>query len=145
MYRHLLIAPDGSELAGKAIEQGLALAKALQAQVTIVTATEPWASAVSGELAIGFPIDEYDKAMTAHAADVLVRAQAVAKAKSVTCTTLHIKDQFPADAIVEAAKAKGCDLIVMASHGRRGLSRLLLGSQTTRVIVSSMVPVLVCR
>jgi nucleotide-binding universal stress UspA family protein len=63
----------------------------------------------------------------------------------VACDTLHVKDQYPAEGIVEAAQARGCDLIVMASHGRRGLSKLLLGSQATRVLTHTDVPVLVCR
>ena len=61
------------------------------------------------------------------------------------CETLHVKNQFPAEGIIEAAKAQGCDLIVMASHGRRGLSRLLLGSQANRVVTQSTIPVLICR
>jgi nucleotide-binding universal stress UspA family protein len=63
----------------------------------------------------------------------------------VPCDTLHVKDQYPAEGIVDAAKARGCDLIIVTSHGRRGLSRLLLGSQATRVLTHSEVPVLVCR
>ena len=63
----------------------------------------------------------------------------------VSCETLHVKDRRPAEGIIETAKAKDCDLIVMGSHGRRGISRLVLGSQASEVVSHSTVPVLVCR
>jgi nucleotide-binding universal stress UspA family protein len=143
MYSHILIATDGSELAGKAVAAGLALAKQLGARVTAVTATEPW-SAMASEPALVFPIEEVEKAAAENAAHVLGGVAAAARDAGVACETVHVKD-FPAEAIIETAKAKGCDLIVMASHGRRGLSRLLLGSQATRVVTLSPVPVLICR
>jgi hypothetical protein len=68
-----------------------------------------------------------------------------AKEQGVQCATVHVKEHFPAEGIIDCAEHQGCDLIVMASHGRRGLSRLLLGSQTTRVLTLGTVPVLVCR
>ncbi len=145
MYKNLLIASDGSEISGKAVEQGLALAKALNAKVTIVTVTEPWTAVVSGEMGIAFPIDEYEQGCAANAAKVLDAATAMAKQMGVPCDTLHMKDQFPAEGIVEAAKQRGSDLVVMASHGRRGVSRLLLGSQANKVVTHSAVPVLICR
>lgn len=145
MYKNILIATDGSALADKAIEQGITLASALGSQITVLTATEPWTATVSGEMTIGFPAAEYDQAMAAHARTVLDRASAAAKAKNVKCDTEHAKDAFPAEAIVEVAKKRGCDLIVMASHGRRGVSRMLLGSQANRVVTHSTVPVLIIR
>jgi nucleotide-binding universal stress UspA family protein len=145
MYKHILIATDGSELAGRAVGAGLELAKALQAKVTAVTATEPWpAMVVGGEPALAFPIEDYDKAVAENAARILSSVSQAATQAGVACETLHISD-FPAEGIVETAKAKGCDLIVMASHGRRGLSKLILGSQAARVLTLSTVPVLVCR
>jgi nucleotide-binding universal stress UspA family protein len=69
----------------------------------------------------------------------------LARKADLSCATVHVKDQFPAEGILETARKSNCDLIVMASHGRRGLSRLLLGSQTTKVLTHSSVPVLVCR
>ncbi|HRK18628.1 MAG TPA: universal stress protein [Hyphomicrobiaceae bacterium] len=145
MYKNILIATDGSELANKAIDQGLGLAKALGAKVTLLTATEPWTAMVSGEAVIAFPTDEYEKASAEHAKATLSAPEAKAKAMGVACEALHAKDAFPADAIVEVAKQRGCDLIVMASHGRRGMSRLLLGSQANKVVTHSHIPVLVCR
>ena len=145
MYKHLLIATDGSELATKGVEQGLALAKSLSAKVTAITVSESWTSLVSGEMAMGFPIDEYDKGCAANAAQILSAVTKLAKQTGVTCETLHVKDRFPAEGIIETAKARGCDLIVMASHGRRGFARLLLGSQANKVVTHSTVPVLICR
>lgn len=145
MYKHVLIATDGSELAGKAIVQGLGLAKSLGAKVTVVMVSEPWTSFVSGEAAIAFPIQDYERAVTANATEVLAAAAAAAKAKSVSCETVHAKDRHSAEGIIETATKHGCDLIVMASHGRRGLKRLLLGSQTNSVLTQSTIPVLVCR
>jgi nucleotide-binding universal stress UspA family protein len=145
MYKHLLIATDGSELARKAVEQGLALTKDLNAKATVVTVTESWVSLVSGDMAVAFPIEEYEEGCAASAAKILGEASEIAKGVGVACETLHVKDQFPAEGIIDAAKARGCDLIVMASHGRRGVARLLLGSQANKVVTHSTVPVLICR
>ncbi len=145
MYKHILIATDGSELAQKAVGQGLALARALDAKVLAITVTEPWASVVSGEMTFAFPVDEYEKNAAANASTVLASATDIARKVGVTCETLHVKDRYPADGIVETAKAHGCDLIIMASHGRRGVSRMLLGSEANKVVALSTMPVLICR
>jgi nucleotide-binding universal stress UspA family protein len=100
---------------------------------------------VAGEGAIAFPIEEYDEAMASFAKAALQRVEAKAKAADVACTVKHIRDEFPAEGIVKSAQDNGCDLIVMSSHGRRGLSRLLLGSQATKVLTHSTIPVLICR
>ena len=145
MFKHILMATDGSDLARKGIDQGLALAKALGSKTTAVMVTEPIAAMMVGEAAIALPLDDYDAAARANAAKVLAGVSAAAAKVGVACDVLHVKDQYPAEGIVEAAKAGGCDLIVMASHGRRGISKLLLGSQATRVLTLNEVPVLVCR
>ena len=145
MFKHILIATDGSDLALKAVDQGLALAKALNAKATAITATEPWPTVALGEMAIAFPIDEYEKGCADGAAKILGVVSKRAEEAGVACQTLHVKDQLAAEGIVETAKLRGCDLIVMASHGRRGLSRLLLGSQANSVVTHSTVPVLICR
>ncbi len=144
MYKHILIATDGSELAGKAVIAGLALAKTLNAKVTAINATEPWTAMVVGEAALAFPVEEYEKGAAESAAKILSEVSAAAQKQSVPCETVHVND-FPAEAIIETAKARGCDLIVMSSHGRRGLARVFLGSQAIRVLTMSTVPVLVCR
>jgi nucleotide-binding universal stress UspA family protein len=145
MYAHILIASDGSELAGRAVEQGLTLAKTLHSKVTAVTVTEPWTAAVSGEWAVAFPVEEYEKAAAANAQKILAQVSETAARIGIACETVHIKDQFPAEGIVEEAKTRGCDLIVMGSHGRRGIIRFVLGSQATRVLTHSTIPMLICR
>jgi nucleotide-binding universal stress UspA family protein len=145
MYTHLLIAIDGSVLAHGALEQGVALAKKLEAKVTIVTVTEPWQSVVVGDAIVGFPIDEYEKASAESASQILTKAKSVAIEAGVNCEIVHVKDSYPADGIIDTAEKHGCDLIVMASHGHRGITRLLLGSQANHVVTRSTVPVLICR
>lgn len=145
MYRHLLIATDGSELADKAVQQGLALAKELGARVTAVTVSEPLPPVMTADATVAFPIPEYEQAAAATAAKILDKVSAEARSRDVVCQAVHVKDRVPADGIVETAQASGADLIVMASHGRRGLSKLLLGSQANKVVTQSSVPVLVCR
>jgi nucleotide-binding universal stress UspA family protein len=144
MYKHILIATDGSELAAKAVDTGLNLARLLKAKVTAVNASEPWSAMATGEAALAFPVEEYEKGAAEAAARILGAVSDAAKKQGVPCETVHITD-FPAEGIIETAKAKGCDLIVMSSHGRRGLARVLLGSQATRVLTLSTVPVLICR
>lgn len=145
MYKHILIATDGSDLARKALEQGLALAKALNAKVTAVTVTEPWGAVVPAEMVIAFPVKVYDENAAVAAAKILAVVADAANTAGVACEMHHAKDQFPAAGIIETAKERGCDLIVMASHGRRGLTRLLLGSQANKVVIQSPLPVLICR
>ncbi|MGE0023456.1 MAG: universal stress protein [Hyphomicrobium sp.] len=145
MFKHILIATDGSDLARKAVAQGLSIAKDLGAKVTAVHVTEPWVAIAPGEVAFAFPIKEYEESVAANAAHILEAVAKEAGALGIACATHHVRDQFPAEGICETAERHGCDLIVMASHGRRGLMRFLLGSQTARVLTSSTVPVLVCR
>lgn len=145
MFKRLLIATDGSALAGKAVATGLTLAKQLGAEVVAVMATEPWTAMTNGEgLAFDFPIQEYEMDRSEHAKRILADVRKNAEERGVLCETVHSID-FPSEGILATAKAKDCDLIVMASHGRRGISRLLLGSQATRVVTLSPIPVLVCR
>jgi nucleotide-binding universal stress UspA family protein len=148
MYKHILIATDGSELAQKAESAGLTLAKALNAQATAVTVTEPWdafSMAALAERGMSNPVADYDERVAAAANRILWSVGETAKKIGVSCATLHVKDRHPAEGIVEAARERGCDLILMASHGRRGISKALLGSQATKVVTLSPVPVLVCR
>ena len=148
MYKSILIPTDGSELAMKAVEHGLALAKSANAAVTFVTATADWSAAEMAELVergVPEPVQDYEKKAAAWASKVLAECEARAKQVSVSCTTVHVKDKAAADAIVETAKSKGCDLIVMSSHGRGGVGRVLLGSVATKVLTYSTIPVLICR
>lgn len=145
MFKHILLASDGSELAERAAARGLELAKSLGARATAVTVTEPWAAVVTGEMVLGFPSDEYDKITAENAARILARIAEMAKKTDVACTTAHIKDQFPAEGIIAASKDHGCDLIVMGSHGRRGLAKFFLGSEAAKVLTLSQIPVLIWR
>jgi nucleotide-binding universal stress UspA family protein len=145
MYKHVLIAIDGSDLAQTALQQGVALAKSLDAQVTIMTVSEPWHAYAPGETAMPFPVKEYQESIAKWAMDILAKAKNVAEDAGVEATTVHIKEDYPADGILSVAEKQDCDLIVMASHGRRGLSRLVLGSQANHVVTRSKRPVLICR
>jgi nucleotide-binding universal stress UspA family protein len=145
MYKHILIATDGSELSNKALEHGLALARTLGAKATVATTTEPWDAVIVGEVAVVLPVERYEETATANARAILSRAQATASQAGVEVELQHVNDRHPAEGILEAAKSKGCDLIVMASHGRRGFSRLVLGSETNEVMTRSEIPVLVVR
>ena len=145
MYKHLLIAIDGSDLAQTALHHGIALAKALDAKVTIVTVSEPWHAYAPGETAMPFPVKEYQESVAKWATDILAKAKSVAGIAGVNSAVVHIKDDYPADGILSVADKQDCDLIVMASHGRRGLSRLVLGSQANHVVTHSKRPVLICR
>jgi nucleotide-binding universal stress UspA family protein len=148
MYKHVLIATDGSELATKALEHGLALAKRDNAQITVLTVTEPWLPLdVAHEVRQGRPdpVGHFEEIATVAAKRVLDSAVQRANAHGVACNVIHVKDQHPAEGIVTVAKDKGCDLIVMASHGRRGMSRLLLGSQAHEVLTHCTVPALIVR
>jgi nucleotide-binding universal stress UspA family protein len=117
----------------------------MSAKVSIVNVTEPWVAVAPGEVAMAFPIKEYDESVSANAENILVATKRQAESAGVACSTLHVRDQFPAEGIIETAEKHGCDLIVMASHGRRGLMRFLLGSQAIKVLTHSAIPVLVCR
>jgi nucleotide-binding universal stress UspA family protein len=146
MFKHVLIGTDGSDLAGRAVTTGLTLAKELNAQVTAVTVTPPWNAVTAvAERSLPNPVADYDEIVAASANRILWDVKQMAKKIGIACATLHSKDKHPAEGILETAKERGCDLIVMASHGRRGISRMLLGSQTTEVLTLSAIPVLVCR
>ena len=149
MYKHILISTDGSKVAQRGVDHGLSLAKSLEAKVTIITVTEPFPFHASAAGAGWVPIPEdvsgYEEGHKRAAEKLLARVQKSATKLGVSADVLHVTDGRPAEAIVEAAKSSGCSLIVMASHGRRGLRRLLLGSQTAEVLAHSPVPVLVVR
>jgi len=148
MYSHILIATDGSELATKGLMHGLGLARESGAAVSIVTVTESWSALqMSWEARSGrtSPTIEYERHAKETARKVLAAAGDVAQQQGVKAAMVHVADKHPADGILDAASEHGCDLIVMASHGRRGVRRMLLGSQTAEVLASTTVPVLVIR
>jgi len=156
MYHHILIATDGSELATKALDHGLNLARAMEARATIVTVTEDWdaASETWGVLELSY-LDEqnpgqgqkevFEHAMEQRAAQILDSAQSQARQHGVEHAVLHLRGDYPAPAIIKAVAELGCDLVVMGSHGRRGISRMVMGSQAAEVMSSAKVPVLIVR
>jgi len=147
MYKHILLPTDGSEVAHKGITEGLNLAKAVGARVTFVIASEPlpvFADA-TGLAPLAVDMAQYFEAQEESAARALSGAKAAADKLGVQAETVHVSRAQPADTILDIAKSRGCDLIVMASHGRRGVGRLLLGSQASDVVTRSPVPVLVVK
>ncbi len=148
MYHRILIATDRSELADKAVAHGIALAKDLKVPVSVVTVTEAWSAfelARMARMGNPNPIGRYEEMAAAAASNILGKAAQTAKSEGVDSELVHVQDQHPAEGIIATAKDKGCDLIVMASHGRRGIDRLLLGSQANEVITHSKVPALIVR
>jgi nucleotide-binding universal stress UspA family protein len=148
MYANILLSTDGSDVARKGIEHGTALAKALKAKVIIITVTEPMPAYYGslhtpGWIPAQAEVDGFDAACKERAAKILDEASAMAEQVGVSAERLHVPNAYPAAAIIETAQSRGCDLIVMASHGRRGVRKLLLGSQTSEVLVDGSVPVLV--
>ena len=149
MYRHILVPTDGSTLSLKAAKEAARLAKNQNAKITGFYAIAPFVSPASGEAYILvsslFSEKDYVKKMRKHAADALAKVGAEAKKAGVPYETKTAVSEAPWKGIVEAAKTQDCDLIVMASHGRRGVDALLLGSETLKVLTHSKTPVLVCR
>ncbi|GHD75386.1 universal stress protein [Luteimonas padinae] len=145
MYRQILIPTDGSELSMSAIDQGVAFAKETGASVHFFTVTAPIrVYGVTGEpLAGGY--DDYTRAARDEGARRLAAAEARATAAGVPCSSSMVESDHPWEAIINAANDAGCDLIAMASHGRRGLGALVLGSETLKVLTHSSIPVLVYR
>ncbi|SFN59580.1 Nucleotide-binding universal stress protein, UspA family [Mesorhizobium sp. NFR06] len=149
MYKHILIATDGSELAQRGVAHGLELAKGLGASVTFLNVSESfpalaWGGAMSGYVAAD-ELANYEENARKYGREVLGKCMAEADAKGVGSKGIHVENKAPAEAILEVAGAQGCDLIVMASHGRRGIGRLVLGSQTAEVVSLTEIPVLVVR
>ena len=147
MYRHILIPTDGSQLSQNAIAHGAALAKSINAKVTILTVSTPFHTfAVGPEMVTDTP-EQYKKHVANRAAKCLNSAKeaAAAAAAGVDCDTVHVEHDHPYRAIIDTAARESCDLIVMASHGRRGVSAIMLGSETVKVLTHSAVPVLVVR
>jgi len=140
MYTHILIPTDGSELAGKGVQHGVALAKLIGAKITILTVLPPDMITADRE------VDEIRKASKQkHAEEVLGAVATQTQTAGVACETIQVEHEHPYQAIINTADSKGCDLIVMASHGRRGISAIVLGSETVKVLTHCKIPVLVYR
>jgi nucleotide-binding universal stress UspA family protein len=145
MFKHILIPTDGSDLSRKAVLYGVQLAKSCGAKVTSITVTDPYRAATMDAVLI--PIDEqdYEEASRQMSERAMEQVKMAAEAAGIKCETLREIHDQAYRAIIDAAHALSCDLIVMASHGRRGISALLLGSETVKVLTHSTIPVLVYR
>jgi nucleotide-binding universal stress UspA family protein len=150
MFRNILLAVDGSALSLRAAEHGLKLAGALNARVTAMMVTTPWAVQFAREPAVLVPAavvpeGEYERRMRAVAGDTLRSIADAAKQAGIACEAHHVPHRDPYLAIIDTARLAGCDLIVMGAHGRRGLAGILLGSETVKVLTHCSIPVLVYR
>jgi nucleotide-binding universal stress UspA family protein len=145
MFKNILIPTDGSDLSRKAMLYGVQLAKLTGAKVVAFTVRAPYVVAsMDAVIAIGSQ-EQFDVETKQYAAHALTQAEMAAQAAGVPIETLEEVNDQPYRAIVDVAAANHCDLIVMASHGRRGVAALLLGSETQKVLTHSKVPVLVYR
>ncbi len=144
MFRSILIPTDGTEITAKAVSTGIALAKALGARLSTITVKEPFPYSAISEMQ-PIPPQEFYDAQERIALNRVKEVVAAAAKEGVDCQAFTVEATHPWEAIIDHAKSQSCDLIVMASHGRRGVSALLLGSETSRVLVHGEVPVLVVK
>ena len=149
MYSNIVCGVDGSELSSKALRHALELARGTGARLTIVTVTEPSVIVAPGAeimmVDTSTIIADLEAAKAESAKGILAESEAVAKAAGVAVATRHVADSPAAEGILQAAKDIGADIVVMGSHGRRGLGRLLLGSQAAEVLAHAHIPVLVIK
>jgi nucleotide-binding universal stress UspA family protein len=147
VYTHILLPNDGSTASKQAIVAGVALAKALGARVTGFHAMPPATPLRFGKtLSRAYMAPDERAKANEHAAKLCLGAiERAAAAADVRCETVRVTSDFPADAILEVARKRKCDLIFMASHGHRGIAALLLGSETQKVLTHAKIPVLVHR
>ncbi len=143
MFTNILIATDGSDLASKAVHEGISLACKTGARVTALTVLPPFhAFSMHPELMEDTP-EKYKQHMQEQSTKTLAAVAEEAKTAGVACETLSQENDRPYQAIIDTAKSKGCDLVVMASHRRHGLDAILHGSETIKVLTHSDLPVLV--
>ena len=148
MFKHILVATDGSALSLKAAKTAVRLAASLGSRLTGVYVIPKYMPLIYGEAVMYLPEMSpitFKKAAGKEADAALAVMTKLAAAAGITCVSLKVTNAHPWSAIISVARGKKCDLIVMASHGRGGLAGFLLGSETTKVLTHSKVPVLVCR
>lgn len=144
MFRKILVPTDGSELSAKAIAGAVEMAKRMGAKLVGMTAVEPYSFSTVAEYRPE-SLENYEARVKAAAQDRLQKLESAARAANVEVETSVARTFSPYDAIIETAQRTGCDAIVMASHGRRGLNAVLLGSETQKVLTHSKIPVMVYR
>ena len=147
MYTHILLPTDGSPASARAVAEGIALAQAVRARVTGFHAAPPATPFMFGKTLAKAYMSTEERAAAIERATLryLAAIAQAAAAAGVPCETAQVTSDFPAEAILEAARKRKCDLIVMASHGRHGLAGVLLGSETQKVLTHAKIPVLVHR
>ena len=147
MFKNILVPTDGSKLSMKAVDKAIELAKSTGATLTVLNVLAPYLMMPTGDGYVIEPISgvAWDKVMKQNADAILAVVERRAAAKKFSVQLMTVSNGQPFDGIIAVAKKRKCDLIVMASHGRRGLTALLLGSETTKVLTHSTIPVLVCR
>ena len=145
MFKHILIPTDGRDLSRKAVIYGMQLAKTLGARVTAITLTEPYHVASMDAVLVAETVEEHEARVARVADRALEQVKMAAEAAGVQAETVRESHDQPYRAIIDCALANKCDLIVMASHGRRGVAALLVGSETVKVLTYSTIPVLVYR
>lgn len=147
MYKHILIPTDGSELSQKAIDAGVEFARESHAKVTAFTAVPEYPLPSEAELMShrAVSLEQYEQQAKQMAHHALEPVEQRARSAGVDCDADYALSDQPYDAIIRAAEKHGCDLIFMASHGRRGISALIHGSQTQGVLTHSTIPTLVYR
>jgi nucleotide-binding universal stress UspA family protein len=149
MFKHILVPIDGTTLSLKAARAAMALARKHAAKVTALHVIPRWTPPMGSDGVVYYPDSfspqEYKKLTEAEAKRALAKVEALARRARVRCDTLFVTQDAPWEAIVTVARRRKCDLVAMASHGRRGIAGLLLGSETMKVLTHSRVPVLVLR
>jgi len=147
MFKHILVPTDGSPLSESTVERAVSFAKDAGARITFFYAQPDFPMPIYGEGALIDPTtpEQFSKAAADEAKRILDAAKGAADAAGVASDTDTIVNEVPYEAVIDAAERHGCDLIFMASHGRRGIAGLLLGSETQKVLTHSKIPVLVYR
>ena len=144
MYQRILISTDGSEISQKAAQSAVALARNSAAVLYAISVKEPFPYSAISEMQPVPPQEFYD-AQERIAAERVKGVAELARADGIACQAHTVEALHPWEAILDHAKTQNCDVIVMASHGRRGLSALLLGSETQKVLTHASIPVLVVK
>jgi nucleotide-binding universal stress UspA family protein len=145
MYKRILLPTDGSEASRRSILAGVDFARSVGAEVVVMTATPEFHMFTTDADMLEQTQQDYAEASRARGQRMLNEVATVARDAGVTCTCIAVASDSPYEAIIATARDHGCDLIVMASHGRRGIKGLLLGSETQKVLVHSAIPVMVHR
>ena len=145
MFTHILLPTDGSKLSEAAVQRGIEFAKGINAKVTgFHVAPEFHVFTYKAEM-LEDPKGQFARDCRSHAEQYLGFIEKAAKDAGVACDTVYVTHDQPYEAIIEAAAKNGCDLIMMASHGRRGVQGVVIGSETQKVLTHSKIPVLVYR